>query len=450
MDALTAALIAVEENRAALTGPQGEKGERGESITGPQGIRGPQGVPGKDGAPGKDGQPGLVWRGTWSRGTDYNIGDVVEADGSSYVATAKIRRNKPPSAPWDLVAQKGSDGITRVIGAPGPPGPSGGGGGGGSALTVKDEGSDLDTAVTAIDVVGDGVTATAVGHAVTITVPSVYVQSTDPGAVGAGRQWLRTDASLNAANAYRQLYVRNAANSAWIESGIFHYDATGQLREEFSISDVGLFVMHYNATGKLVTEFVLRENGSGDSFGIETYMFDGTTGALLGVHSFDPESYAMTFGGTTTNMLNGSVDPSAGGGLAFPLGSIYMRSSGEVWTKTGAGATAWSRLLTTVDGATYQPLDATLTALAGLATGANKLPYSTGADTFSQADLTAFARTILDDANATAVLGTLGIDTDLLTLSIGASASVSGTNTGDQDLSAYMTSPQALARTMGA
>ncbi len=36
---------------------------------------------------------------------------------------------------------------------------------------------------------------------------------------------------------------------------------------------------------------------------------------------------------------------------------------------------------------TKQPLDATLTALAGLATGANKIPYSTGTDTFGQLDL---------------------------------------------------------------
>lgn len=58
-----------------------------------------------------------------------------------------------------------------------------------------------------------------------------------------------------------------------------------------------------------------------------------------------------------------------------------------------------------------QGLDATLTALAGLATGADKLPYSTGADTFSQADFTAFARTLLDDANGATARSTLGVGT---------------------------------------
>jgi hypothetical protein len=44
-------------------------------------------------------------------------------------------------------------------------------GGGGSALTVKDEGTDLDTAVTSFDFVGAGVTTTNSGHAVTVTIP---------------------------------------------------------------------------------------------------------------------------------------------------------------------------------------------------------------------------------------------------------------------------------------
>lgn len=63
-----------------------------------------------------------------------------------------------------------------------------------------------------------------------------------------------------------------------------------------------------------------------------------------------------------------------------------------------------------------QPLDATLTALAGLTTAADRLIYATGADTFAVAPLTVFARSLLDDSTATAALTTLGaqpLDADL-------------------------------------
>lgn len=56
-----------------------------------------------------------------------------------------------------------------------------------------------------------------------------------------------------------------------------------------------------------------------------------------------------------------------------------------------------------------QPLDATLTALAGLATGANKLPYFTGKDTVAQTDLTSVGRDILAKSSTQAIIQYLGL-----------------------------------------
>ena len=56
-----------------------------------------------------------------------------------------------------------------------------------------------------------------------------------------------------------------------------------------------------------------------------------------------------------------------------------------------------------------QPADATLTALAGLATAADKLPYFTGNDTASLTPLTNVGRNILDKASKQAVIQYLGL-----------------------------------------
>ncbi|HBI9977881.1 TPA: phage tail protein [Escherichia coli] len=68
----------------------------------------------------------------------------------------------------------------------------------------------------------------------------------------------------------------------------------------------------------------------------------------------------------------------------------------------------------TAFGKDFQALDATLSALAGLATGANKLPYFTGNDTAAQTDLTSVGRDIIGKNTIADILTYLGFGERLL------------------------------------
>lgn len=88
----------------------------------------------------------------------------------------RIAQRRPELPNWQLPVHNhtnpitgGALSVTTFAGGAGSG--TGGGGGGGGAIAVSDEGSPLTAAVTSFDFVGSGVTASAVGDAVTVTVP---------------------------------------------------------------------------------------------------------------------------------------------------------------------------------------------------------------------------------------------------------------------------------------
>ena len=108
-------------------------------------------------------------------------------------------------------------------------------------------------------------------------------------------------------------------------------------------------------------------------------------------------------------------------------------SNPSIWTAcpmTAAEISAALNFVTALNG--KQDADNTLTALANLATSADKMIYATGADQFALTPLTAFIRTLLDDGDADAARVTLGaapLVSPALTGTPTAPTAAAGTNT---------------------
>ena len=99
-------------------------------------------------------------------------------------------------------------------------------------------------------------------------------------------------------------------------------------------------------------------------------------------------------------------DPAFATTIATALGNRLRYDAAQ--SLSGAQKTQAQTNAGLLIGTDVQAWDAELAALAGLVSAANKFAYFTGSGTASLADLTAFARTLLDDTSQSEMLATLG------------------------------------------
>lgn len=169
------------------------------------------------------------------------------------------------------------------------------------------------------------------------------------------------------------------------------------------------------STGAPGSSVVVTNAGTSSAAVFDITIPRGATGAA-GAGSGDvtasgsvADGHVAVFDGTTGDIIK---DGGALGTAAFTASSAYATSGHNHDTAYSALGhnhdTAYSSI-THNHNTDYQPIDPQLTALAAMTPAANKLQYWTGLDTVALTDLSSFARTLLDDADAATARATLGV-----------------------------------------
>lgn len=142
-------------------------------------------------------------------------------------------------------------------------------------------------------------------------------------------------------------------------------------------------------------------------------LFDGATGKLLKSAGFAPQpldASLTAFAALTTAANKGIYFTGADAPATFDLTAAGRALLDD------ADAAAQRSTLGLVIGTDVQAYDAELAAIAGLTSAADRVPYFTGSGAAALATFTTAGRALVDDADASAQLSTLGVSTFIKTL----------------------------------
>ena len=139
------------------------------------------------------------------------------------------------------------------------------------------------------------------------------------------------------------------------------------------------------------------------------------TGMVISFKAASDNSGATTFNANSLGAKNVYVNGVACAGGEIKSGAVYWLAYDATLNSSAGG---WHLLNPAVT------VDPTLSGIAALTPTANQIIYATGADTFATTGLTAFIRTLLDDADAATALTTLGAQPSATLLSSLAALSV--------------------------
>jgi hypothetical protein len=233
-------------------------------------------------------------------------------------------------------------------------------------------------------------------------------------------------------------------NAAWVNLALSYQPLDGDLTAIAALS--GTNTIYYRSAADTWTPVTMGANMI-FSGGVLNSTGGGISDAPSDGNTYGRKNLAWVNLGLAYQPLDGDLTALAALG---GTNTIYYRSAADTWSAVTVGtglSFSGGTLAASAGAGPFQPLDGELTAIAGLTSAADRLPYFTGMGAATLATFTSFGRSLVDDADASTAQTTLGISTFVKTILDDADAAAVRTTIGAQASDGDLTAISALSGT---